>query len=112
VLNGEVQMTFINIAGVRPLIANGKLRALAVTSADRQALLPEVPTMIESGFPDFVVRHSSASWRQPHAGSDRRQAERRHQCHDGVARNADRAQRTGREGWLRHSGGLCNLHGQ
>jgi tripartite-type tricarboxylate transporter receptor subunit TctC len=56
VLNGEVQMTFINIASVRPLIANGKLRALAVTSADRQALLPEVPTMIESGFPDFVVR--------------------------------------------------------
>jgi tripartite-type tricarboxylate transporter receptor subunit TctC len=55
VLNDEVQMTFVNIAGVRPLIANGKLRALAVTSADRQALLPEVPTMIESGFPDFVV---------------------------------------------------------
>jgi tripartite-type tricarboxylate transporter receptor subunit TctC len=56
VLNGMVQMTFINVAGVRPLIANGKLRALAVTSAERQALLPEVPTMIESGFPGFVVR--------------------------------------------------------
>jgi tripartite-type tricarboxylate transporter receptor subunit TctC len=56
VLNGMVQMTFVNVAGVRPLIANGKLRALAVTSADREALLPEVPTMIESGFPGFVVR--------------------------------------------------------
>ncbi len=56
VLNDQVQMTFINIAGVGPLIADGKLRALAVTSAERQALLPDVPTMIESGFPGFVVR--------------------------------------------------------
>ena len=56
VLNGQVQMTFLNIAGVGPLIANGKLRALAVTSAERQALFPDVPTMIESGFPGFVVR--------------------------------------------------------
>lgn len=56
VLGGQVQMTFVNITGLPPLIADGKLRALAVTSPKRLALLPDVPTMVESGFPDFVVR--------------------------------------------------------
>jgi tripartite-type tricarboxylate transporter receptor subunit TctC len=56
VLGGQVQMTFVNITGLPPLIADGKLRALAVTSPKRLALLPNVPTMIESGYPDFVVR--------------------------------------------------------
>ncbi len=56
VLGGQVQMTFVNITGLPPLIADGKLRALAVTSPKRQPLLPDVPTMIESGYPDFVVR--------------------------------------------------------
>jgi tripartite-type tricarboxylate transporter receptor subunit TctC len=56
VLGGQVQMTFVNVTGLPPLIADGKLRALAVTSPKRQALLPDVPTMIESGYPDFVVR--------------------------------------------------------
>jgi len=56
VLGGQVQMTFVNITGLPPLIAGGKLRALAVTSPKRQALLPDIPTMVESGYPDFVVR--------------------------------------------------------
>jgi tripartite-type tricarboxylate transporter receptor subunit TctC len=56
VLGGQVQMTFVNITGLPPLIADGKLRALAVTSPRRLALLADVPTMIESGYPDFVVR--------------------------------------------------------
>jgi tripartite-type tricarboxylate transporter receptor subunit TctC len=56
VLGGQVQMTFVNVTGLPPLIAGGKLRALAVTSPKRLSLLPDVPTMVESGFPDFVVR--------------------------------------------------------
>jgi tripartite-type tricarboxylate transporter receptor subunit TctC len=56
VLGGQVQMCFINITGLSPLIAEGRLRALAVTSPARSAELPEVPTMIESGYPGFVVR--------------------------------------------------------
>jgi tripartite-type tricarboxylate transporter receptor subunit TctC len=56
VLGGQVQMTFVNITGLPPLIADGKLRALAVTSPKRLAALPDVPTMVESGYPDFVVR--------------------------------------------------------
>jgi tripartite-type tricarboxylate transporter receptor subunit TctC len=56
VLGGQVQMTFVNITGLPPLMADGKLRPLAVTSPKRLPLLPDVPTMIESGYPDFVVR--------------------------------------------------------
>jgi tripartite-type tricarboxylate transporter receptor subunit TctC len=56
VLGGQVQMCFININGLPPLIAEGRLLAHAVTSPARSPELPAVPTMIESGFPDFVVR--------------------------------------------------------
>ena len=55
VLSGQVQMFFGDIAGVLPLMQEGKLRALAVSSTSRNALVPELPTMIESGVPDYVV---------------------------------------------------------
>ena len=55
---GQVQMTFEGTSVLLPLIASGKLRPLATTSARRLAELPNVPTMVESGFPGFV----STSW--------------------------------------------------
>jgi tripartite-type tricarboxylate transporter receptor subunit TctC len=55
VVAGNVQYTFEGISVLRPLIEEGRLRALAVTSARRSPLLPNVPTMIESGFPGFDV---------------------------------------------------------
>jgi tripartite-type tricarboxylate transporter receptor subunit TctC len=57
-VGGQVQMTFEGTSVLLPLIENGKLRALAVTSAKRLSQLPDVPTMTESGFPGFV----STSW--------------------------------------------------
>ncbi len=57
-LAGQVQMTFEGTSVLLPLIRSGKLRALATTSATRIAELPNLPTMIESGFPGFV----STSW--------------------------------------------------
>ena len=56
VLAGDVQMTFEGSSVLLPLINAGKLRALAVTSAKRLPQLPDVPTMVESGYPDFIVR--------------------------------------------------------
>jgi tripartite-type tricarboxylate transporter receptor subunit TctC len=52
-LGGQTQMTFDALTTLYPVIQEGKLRPLAVTSARRWPLLPNVPTMIESGFPDF-----------------------------------------------------------
>src|SRR5713101_3397795 len=57
-VGGQVQMTFEGVSVLRPLIESGKLRALAVTRAQRLPQLPDLPTMVESGFPDFV----SVSW--------------------------------------------------
>lgn len=58
VVAGHVQMTFEGTSVLLPLIAAGRLRALAVTTATRLPQLPGVPTMVESGFPNFV----STSW--------------------------------------------------
>jgi len=55
VVNGEVAMGMFNMPTVVGLIRSGKLKALAVTSERRQEQFPELPTMIESGFKDFVV---------------------------------------------------------
>jgi tripartite-type tricarboxylate transporter receptor subunit TctC len=55
VLGGQVQMFFGDIGGVLPLMREGRLRALAVSSEMRNPLVPDVPTMIESGVPDYVV---------------------------------------------------------
>ena len=54
VLEGTVDVGSVALAPVEPLIKDGKLTALAVTGAERWFSLPEVPTMIESGFPGFV----------------------------------------------------------
>jgi tripartite-type tricarboxylate transporter receptor subunit TctC len=54
VIAGETQYSFENSAVSLPLAAAGTLRALAVTSEARIAQAPDVPTMIESGVPDFV----------------------------------------------------------
>jgi tripartite-type tricarboxylate transporter receptor subunit TctC len=52
-LAGRISMGFTNIVNVLPLVKDGKLRAFAVSSRKRTALAPELPTMIESGFPDY-----------------------------------------------------------
>jgi tripartite-type tricarboxylate transporter receptor subunit TctC len=54
VIAGEVQFTFENPAVALPLIRAGTVRALAVTSEARHPQAPDVPTLIESGLPDFV----------------------------------------------------------
>ena len=54
-LAGNVQMTFEATSVLLPLIQSGALRPLAVTTPKRISQLPDVPTMIESGFPDFVT---------------------------------------------------------
>jgi len=52
-VSGRVTMMFSPIPVVLPLVREGKLRALAVTSAKRTSAAPEVPTVSESGYPGF-----------------------------------------------------------
>jgi tripartite-type tricarboxylate transporter receptor subunit TctC len=53
-LGGRVQMNIGTISTLAPLVREGKLRALAVTSAKRNPELPDVPTMAEGGLPEVA----------------------------------------------------------
>ena len=55
VLGGEVQMTFGSVASVLPHIKSGKLHAIGVTSLTRSNVLPDVPTISESGVNGYNV---------------------------------------------------------
>jgi tripartite-type tricarboxylate transporter receptor subunit TctC len=57
-LGGHIQILFADTGLVLPQIKAGKLRALAVTGAQRSALMPEVPTVRESGVPGY----QAGSW--------------------------------------------------
>jgi tripartite-type tricarboxylate transporter receptor subunit TctC len=53
-LGGRLSMFFGATSNMLPLVRDGKVRALAVTSAKRFPAAPELPTMIEAGFPGFT----------------------------------------------------------
>lgn len=53
-VGGQVPMAFVAISAALPQIASGKLRAIAVSTAERSPLLPEVPTLAEQGIADFA----------------------------------------------------------
>ena len=54
-LGGQTQFTIDGLTGLYPLIQDGKVRPLAMARAQRWPQLPDVPTLVESGFPDFTV---------------------------------------------------------
>src|SRR3712207_9452963 len=54
-LSGDVHFALDNLASYVPVVQEGRMRALAVTSAERWPTLPDVPIMAEAGVPDFVV---------------------------------------------------------
>ena len=57
-LAGTAQVMFANISDVLAQVRAGKLNPIAVTTAQRSALVPEIPTLAESGYPGF----SYATW--------------------------------------------------
>src|SRR3546814_4956896 len=54
-MGGAIDFTIDNISSSLELIKSKKLHAIAVTSRNRSPLLPELPTMIESGMPGYVM---------------------------------------------------------
>jgi tripartite-type tricarboxylate transporter receptor subunit TctC len=55
VLGGQVDLMFASIVSAFPHAKSGKLRALAVTSTRRSAVVPEFPTVAEAGVPGFEM---------------------------------------------------------
>jgi tripartite-type tricarboxylate transporter receptor subunit TctC len=55
VVGGHVDMMVENEPSIQPYVKSGRLRGVAVTGARRSPGIPAVPTMVEQGFPDFVV---------------------------------------------------------
>ena len=53
VIGGQVPYILSTLTGLLPHVKAGKLKAIAVTSAERTPLLPNVPTIAESGFPGY-----------------------------------------------------------
>ena len=54
-IGGQVQMMMINMIAALPQVKSGKLRGLAVTTLKRSSVMPETPTVAESGLPGFEV---------------------------------------------------------
>jgi tripartite-type tricarboxylate transporter receptor subunit TctC len=59
-IGGRLDVLFAVNTGVLPQVQAGKLRALAVSSAKRSPLAPDVPTIAESGYPGFDVQFAYA----------------------------------------------------
>ncbi|CAN7729980.1 tripartite tricarboxylate transporter substrate-binding protein [Variovorax sp. LjRoot290] len=59
-MGGQVDFMFCDIGPALPLVMSGKLRALATSSADRELLLRDVPTLKEAGLKDFEMTVWSA----------------------------------------------------
>ena len=57
-LSGQAKLMFGGLIGTLPHVKSGRLKTLAISSAHRSQLLPDVPTIAESGYPDF----EAATW--------------------------------------------------
>ena len=68
-LSGDLTFAIDNLASYTPVIAEGRVKAFAVTSPERWPTLPNIPVMAEAGVPDFVVT-SWCTWVAP-AGTPR-----------------------------------------
>ena len=55
VLGGQVSMMWTDLRTGMPQVQGGKLKALAVTTRTRLKLTPQIPTMIDAGYPDYVL---------------------------------------------------------
>ena len=54
-MGGQISVVFANLPSALPLVQGGRLRALAVTSANRVSSAPQIPTAAESGLRDFTT---------------------------------------------------------
>jgi tripartite-type tricarboxylate transporter receptor subunit TctC len=56
-LGGQIQITVVSVPASLPYVKAGRAKALAVTSAKRSPVLPDVPTIAESGVPGYEAKN-------------------------------------------------------
>jgi len=61
-LGGQTDMTFANLLAVQSFVRAGKIRALAVTTSRRSPIMPDTPTMAESGLPGYDLNGWFGIW--------------------------------------------------
>jgi tripartite-type tricarboxylate transporter receptor subunit TctC len=61
-VSGAVSLFIAPMGPALPLIRDGRVRAYAVTSAQRETVLPDVPTLVEAGYPDIVYEGWCGLW--------------------------------------------------
>lgn len=66
VVGGSLDWAIVDLAGATPLLQGNRIRALAVTDDSRHPFFPNVPTVKESGFPEFVYN----TWTSFHVRTD------------------------------------------
>jgi tripartite-type tricarboxylate transporter receptor subunit TctC len=64
-ISGQIQVLIVPTTTAVPYVKAGRLRALAFTGSSRLGLLPDVPTVVESGVPDYVVDFTWNGWFAP-----------------------------------------------
>ena len=62
VMSGQTDITFANLLAAQPLINAGRLKALAVTSSKRSPIMPNIPTMAESGLAGYEFNGWFGIW--------------------------------------------------
>jgi len=74
VMNGEVQLFMGSWVAIGPHVKSGRVKALAVTSARRYSVAPDIPTLVEAGVPDFDVSTWIGALAPARIGAERQQA--------------------------------------
>ena len=106
-LGGHVQVLFSTLTQMLPNIRDGRVRGLAVTSVARSKLAPDIPTMVESGFDQFVVTSITAMVAPPGTPIDIRR--RVNQAVAGALASEDVEQALSRTGGEARPGSLEEL---
>jgi tripartite-type tricarboxylate transporter receptor subunit TctC len=74
VMNGEVQLFMGSWVAIGPHVKSGRVKVLAVTSARRYSVAPDIPTLVEAGVPDFDVSTWIGALAPARIGAERQQA--------------------------------------
>jgi len=109
-IGGQVDLGFETTSVTFTHVHEGKVRALGVATTSRLPELPDVPTMIEGGVPDFVASSWTGIVAPPGTPRDRQQAQCGDQCRPKNSADAGALQTAWRHRKPGHAGRLRGLH--